>query len=243
MVLGNMATIETDYLVIGSGVAGLYFALRAAEHGKVTIVTKLAADDANTSWAQGGISAVLGEDDSFALHVEDTLVVGDGLCKRDVVALCVEEAPRHIRALADEFGAEFGRLPDGTFELGREGGHHARRIVHAKDATGREVERSLLAAVAARSDRIRVLDHHMAVDLLSMAKYGGPDACFGAYIFDKKSGAVETVVARATVLASGGAGKVYLYTTNPDVATGDGVAMAYRAGARIADMEFFQFHP
>jgi L-aspartate oxidase len=148
-----------------------------------------------------------------------------------------------VRALADELGAEFGRLPDGTFELGREGGHSVRRVVHAKDATGREVERALLAAVHARRERIQLLDDHMAVDLLSMAKYGGPDACFGAYVLDRATGEVETITARATVLASGGAGKVYLYTTNPDVATGDGIAMAYRAGARVADLEFMQFHP
>ena len=238
-----MATIETDYLVVGSGIAGLYFALRAAEHGRVTIVTKRAPDEANTAFAQGGISGVFGEDDSFEQHIQDTLIVGDGLCKPEIVEMCVKEAPRHIRALADEFGTEFGRLPDGTFELGREGGHHARRVVHAKDATGREVERSLLAAIRARADRVTVLDEHMAVDLLAMAKYGGPDACFGAYVLDKRKGEVDTIVARATVLASGGAGKVYLYTTNPDVATGDGIAIAYRAGARIADLEFMQFHP
>jgi L-aspartate oxidase len=233
---------ETDYLVIGSGIAGLYFALRASEHGRVTVVTKRAPDDTNTAWAQGGISAVLGDDDSFAQHIADTLVVGDGLCHRDIVELCVREAPRHVQALADEFGAEFGRNPGGDFELGREGGHSARRVVHAKDATGREVERALLAAVAARPDRIELLDQHMAVDLLSAAKYGS-DGCFGAFVLDRRTGVVESVVARATVLASGGAGKVYLYTTNPDVATGDGVAMAYRAGAKVADMEFVQFHP
>jgi L-aspartate oxidase len=233
---------ETDYLVIGSGIAGLYFALRASEHGRVVVVTKRAPDEANTAYAQGGISAVFAEDDSFAGHVADTLVVGDGLCREDIVELAVREAPRHIQALAD-LGAQFGRAPDGSFELGREGGHSARRIVHAKDATGREVERALLAAVAARKDRIEVLSDHMAIDLLSMAKYGGPDACFGAYVFDKHTGRVQTIVSRATVLASGGAGKVYLYTTNPDVATGDGVAMAYRAGAKIADLEFIQFHP
>src|SRR5215470_9893321 len=243
MVSAKMATLETDYLVIGSGIAGLYFALRAVEHGRVTLVTKRAPEDANTAWAQGGISAVFGEDDSFEQHIEDTLVVGDGLCKRDIVEMCVKEAPRHIRALADEFGTEFGRLPDGTFKLGREGGQHARRVLHATDATGREVERALLAAVHARADRASILDHQMAVDLLSMAKYGGPGACFGAYVLDQSTGEVQTIVARATVLASGGAGKVYLYTTNPDVATGDGVAMAYRAGARVADLEFMQFHP
>ena len=235
--------IETDYLIIGSGISGLYFALNASEHGKVVIVTKRAPDDANTAWAQGGISGVFAEDDSFEKHVEDTLIVGEGLCRRDIVELCVREAPAHIQRLADEFGADFGRLPDGSFELGREGGHSARRVVHAKDATGAEIERALLAAVRARGDRIQMLDHHLAVDLLSMAKYGGPEAVFGAYVMDTGSEEVETIVARATVLASGGCGKVYLYTTNPDVATGDGVAMAYRAGAKIADMEFIQFHP
>jgi L-aspartate oxidase len=235
--------IETDYLVIGSGVAGLYFALEACEHGKVTIVTKRAPADSNTAWAQGGISAVMSEEDSFAKHIQDTLVVGDGLCHQDAVELCVTEGPRHILRLAEKYGAHFGRDAAGQFELGREGGHSERRVVHAKDATGREVERALLDAVAARADRITVLRDHMAVDLLTMAKYGGPDACFGAYVFDTTAGEVHTVVARATVLASGGCGKVYLYTTNPDVATGDGIAMAYRAGARIANMEFIQFHP
>ncbi len=235
--------IETDYLVIGSGISGLYFALNASAHGTVTIVTKRAPDEANTAWAQGGISGVFADDDSFAMHAQDTLTVGDGLCHPDIVDMCVREAPGHIRRLADEYGADFGRAPDGSFELGREGGHSARRVVHAKDATGREIERALLAAVRARGDRIRVLDHHLAVDLLSMGKYGGPDACFGAYVLDTRTGEVDTIVARATVLASGGCGKVYLYTTNPDVATGDGVAMAYRVGARVANMEFIQFHP
>jgi len=235
-------TSETDYLVIGSGLAGLYFALHAAEHGSVTIITKKAPRDANTNYAQGGIAAVLGGDDSFAAHVEDTLRVGEGLCKREVVELCVREAPGHIRRLA-ELGAEFGRTADGQFELGREGGHSARRIVHAKDLTGAEVERALLAAVMAKGDRIRLLPNHMAVDLLSTAKYGGPSACFGAFVLDRDTNQVETITARATVLASGGSGKVYLYTTNPDVATGDGLAMAYRAGATLANLEFVQFHP
>jgi L-aspartate oxidase len=240
-----MAVIETDYLVIGSGVAGLYFALRAAEHGRVVIVTKRRPEDANTNFAQGGISAVLATDgsDSFERHVEDTLVVGDGLCHQEIVELAVREGPAHIHALAEKYGTQFGRDGAGQFELGREGGHTARRIVHAKDATGREVERSLLAAVAARQDRITMLSDHLAVDLLAAVKYGGPEACFGAYVWERATGEVKTIVARATVLASGGAGKVYLYTTNPDVATGDGVAMAYRAGARVANLEFMQFHP
>ncbi len=238
-----MSVIECDYLVIGTGIAGLYFALRASEHGKVLIVTKRRPEDANTAYAQGGVSAVFAEDDSFEKHISDTLVVGEGLCHPDAVEICVREAPGHIRALAEEFGAEFGRLPDGSFELGREGGHTARRVVHAKDTTGREIERALLAAVRARPERITMLADHLCIDLLSMAKYGGPDACFGAYVFDQKHAEVKTIVARATILASGGAGKVYIYTTNPDVATGDGIAMAYRAGARIANMEFIQFHP
>jgi L-aspartate oxidase len=237
------AVLETDYLVIGTGIAGLYFALNASEHGKVLLVTKCAPDDSSTNWAQGGVAAVLSPEDSFDKHVADTLAVGDGLCQLDVVDACVREGPEHVRALADVLGAQFGRDARGNFELGREGGHTARRIVHAKDATGREVERALLDAVRKRSDRITILESHMGVDLLTMSKYGGPDACFGAYVLDKTSGDVKTIVARATVLASGGAGKVYLYTTNPDVATGDGIAMAYRAGAEIADMEFIQFHP
>src|SRR3990172_6340840 len=239
----SMSHLETDYLVIGSGIAGLTFALDAAEHGRVLIVTKAAPGAAGAGGAQGGISAVLGEDDSFASHVADTLKVGDGLCHPDIVDICVREGPAHVRRLVDRFGADFGRTADGHFDLGREGGHSARRVVRAKDATGREVERALLAAARARADRITILPDHMAVDLLGMAKYGGPDASFGAYVLDQNSGEVKTLVARATVLASGGAGKVYLYTTNPDIATGDGMAMAYRAGARGGNMEFIQFHP
>lgn len=238
-----MSHLETDYLVIGSGIAGLYFALEASEHGHVLIVTKRSPEEGSTHYAQGGISAVFADDDSFEQHVEDTLTVGDGLCHREIVEMCVREAPIHVLRLAEKYGAEFGRLPDGTFDLGREGGHSARRIVHAKDATGREVERALLAAARVRGDRIQILSNHLAVDLLTMSKYGGPEACFGAYVLDQKTGDVKTVVARATVLASGGAGKVYLYTTNPDVATGDGIAMAYRAGARVGNLEFVQFHP
>ena len=247
------AILETDYLVLGSGIAGLSFALRAAEHGRVLIVTKRAPDDANTTWAQGGISAVLGPDDSIEQHVQDTLTVGAGLCHEDIVRITCEEGPRLVRELADRFGARFDRLPDGNFELAREGGHTARRVAHAKDTTGREIERALLAAATAHPN-ITILRDHMAVDLLTTTRYGGlpragnggpRDGCFGAYVLDEKRqpGEVLTVLARATVLASGGAGKVYLYTTNPDVATGDGVAMAYRAGARVGNLEFFQFHP
>lgn len=234
----------TDYLVLGSGIAGLTFALEAARHGEVTIVTKRGRSDAATTWAQGGISAVLDPADSFEAHIEDTLVTGAGLSKPEIVEMCVRDAPARIRDLA-ALGVRFskGSNTDGVeYDLGREGGHSARRVVHAGDITGREVERALLEAAEANAN-IRFFEEHMAIDLITLSKYGGPDACVGAYVLDKKAGAVHTFLARATVLATGGAGKVYLYTSNPDVATGDGVAMAYRAGAEIANMEFIQFHP
>jgi L-aspartate oxidase len=234
--------IETDYLVLGSGIAGLSFALHAAEHGKVVIATKRSAEESNTNYAQGGIAAVLDPTDTFDAHIKDTLTVGEGICHRDVVELCVKEGPQAVSELVDLYGARFDRAPDGRIDLAREGGHSARRVAHAKDTTGREIERALLEA-AGRHANITLLSDHMAVDLLQLAKYGGPDACFGAYILDRSTGNVETCVARATVLATGGAGKVYLYTTNPDVASADGVAMAYRAGASIGNMEFIQFHP
>jgi L-aspartate oxidase len=235
--------LQTDYLVVGSGLAGLYFALRASEHGRVVVATKRAPADANTAFAQGGVAGVLDPEDRLDAHLEDTLRTGDGLCHRDIVELCVREAPAHIRRLADELGVPFDRDAEGHFELGREGGHTARRIVHAKDSTGWAIQEALLARVAERADRITLLPNHMAVDLLTAAKYGGPNAVFGAYLLDQTTGEVKTAVARSVVLATGGAGKVYLYTTNPDVATGDGVAMAYRVGAKVANMEFFQFHP
>ncbi len=237
--------ITTDYLVLGSGIAGLTFAIRAAEHGEVLLVTKRARADSATNWAQGGISAVLDPADSFAAHVEDTEVAGAGLCKREIVELCVADAPACIEELV-RYGTRFNRVadPDGStsFELGREGGHTARRVVHAGDVTGREVERALLETAEAHP-RIRMLEQHMGVDLITLARSGGPEVCVGAYVLDKAAGEVHTVLAKATVLATGGAGKVYLYTSNPDVATGDGVAMAYRAGAEVANMEFYQFHP
>lgn len=232
---------STDCLVIGSGIAGLSFALKAAEHAQVRIITKRSPADAATAWAQGGIAAVLAPDDSPSSHVEDTLVAGAGLCHDLVVELCVSEGPEAVRWLMAQ-GVEFSRGADGELDLGREGGHSARRVAHAGDITGREIERALLARVAAHSD-IEMLEWHMGVDLITLSKFGGPDQCVGAYVLDERTGVVETCLARVTVIATGGAGKVYLYTSNPDVATGDGVAMAYRAGAEIANMEFYQFHP
>jgi L-aspartate oxidase len=233
--------IQTDYLVIGSGIAGLTFALRAAQHGEVTLVTKRRPDDAATTWAQGGVAAVFAADDSFAKHDEDTFQAGAGLCHEDAVDVCVRGGPEAVNWLMD-IGAEFSRSPGGELDLGREGGHRERRVVHAGDITGREIERALLTAVA-QSENIRVLEWHMGVELIMLSRLGGPERCVGAYVLDEKTGEVITIRARATVLATGGAGKVYLYTTNPDVATGDGVAMAYRAGAEVANLEFYQFHP
>ncbi|HNO67965.1 MAG TPA: FAD-dependent oxidoreductase, partial [Pseudomonadota bacterium] len=163
--------VQTDYLVIGSGIAGLTFALHAAEHGEVLVVTKRQPDDGSTAWAQGGIAAVLDPNDSLAAHIEDTLTVGDGLCHKDIVELVVSEGPRAIRELCDSWGVQFDRAPTGELELAREGGHSARRVAHAKDTTGKEIERALLLA-AQRHPRIRILANHMAVDLLTLAKYG-----------------------------------------------------------------------
>jgi L-aspartate oxidase len=234
--------IETDYLVLGSGIAGLNFALLAAEHGKVTVVTKKGVTDTNTDWAQGGVAAVLGADDSFEQHISDTLTVGDGLCDRRAVELTVEGGPAVIeRMLA--LGVRLDKAAGGdALQLGREGGHTRRRIVHFADATGHEIQRALTAAVG-RHPNITIIPDHIAVDLLSMAKYGGDPACFGAYVLDQRTGEVRAIAARATVLATGGCGKVFVYTSNPDVATGDGIAMAYRIGASLSDLEFVQFHP
>ena len=232
---------ETDYLVIGSGIAGLNFALLAAEHGRVVVVTKKRLDDTNTNWAQGGVAAALAHDDSFERHIEDTLVAGDGLCDRNVVEACVLQGPKQVQRLLD-IGVRLDREPSGELDLGREGAHSRNRVVHWQDVTGREIQRGLIAAVEAHAN-ITLLADHLAVDLLSLAKYGGDPACFGAYVLDTRSGEVQTICARATVLASGGTGKVHVYTSNPDVATGDGIAMAYRLGAAVCDLEFVQFHP
>ena len=238
---------QVDFLVIGSGVAGLSFALRAARHGTVCVVTKKESAESNTNYAQGGIAAVMDPADDTEAHVRDTLVAGAGLCHPDVVRMVVEEGPDRVRDLID-LGARFDRDPGGSLHLGREGGHSADRIVHATDMTGREVERALLAAVRA-SESITVLQHHFAVNLLTEHQLGADTSggeglsCFGAYVLDTETGAVETVLAKATLLAAGGAGQVYQHTTNPRVATGDGIAMAYRARAVVANMEFVQFHP
>jgi L-aspartate oxidase len=240
-----MNALSSDYLVIGGGIGGLLFALKAAESGSVTVLTKAASDEANTAYAQGGIASVWSIDDSFESHVDDTLRAGAGLCKRDAVEAIVRDGPAVVRELI-EFGTRFTRVEEGgedEYDLGREGGHSHRRVLHAQDLTGREIMRALGEAVRSRSN-IRLLENHVAIDLL-VEKDGGrrSGACWGAYALDKTTMAVRRLVARATLLATGGAGKVYLYTTNPDIASGDGVAMAYRAGAPVGNMEFYQFHP
>jgi L-aspartate oxidase len=230
-----------DYVVLGSGVAGLTFALKAAAHGSVAVFSKRTLSESNTQYAQGGIAGVLSDEDSFEAHVKDTLVAGAGLCRESAVQVCVEEGPTRIKELID-LGAEFTRDESG-YHLTREGGHSKRRIIHAQDLTGREVERTLVAAI--RQAGITTFESHSAVDLITTEKLGlpGPNRCCGVYVLDSSTGEVIAVRGKVVLLATGGAGKAYLYTTNPDVATGDGIAMAHRAGAAVANMEFMQFHP
>ncbi len=248
--------IKTDFLVIGSGIAGLMFALKVADSGTVAMVTKKNAMDSNTNKAQGGIASVFGKKDSFKFHIQDTMVSGDGLCDPDVVAMVVENGPRMINQLTD-LGVQFNLNEkqqslalESKFDLGREGGHSKNRIVHAQDMTGQEIERVLLTEVKANK-RISLFENHMAIDLIissTRMKRGlittrHEDLCCGAYVLDQHSGIVKTFKANISLLSTGGAGKVYLYTSNPDIATGDGIAMGYRAGAAVANLEFVQFHP
>jgi L-aspartate oxidase len=237
---------DFDFLVIGSGIAGLVYALRVAEHGRVGIVTKRLTADSATNSAQGGIAAVVDPDDSFEEHMSDTLNAGAGLCNPEVVRVVVERGPAAIERLL-KLGVDFdvNRLahPSG-YDLGREGGHSKRRVLHHRDTTGREIERALIARATA-SPNIELFENHCAVDLLTSHKAGRkePNRALGCYVLDSVTREVMRFVAPITLLATGGTGKVYLYTSNPDIASGDGIAMAYRAGATLANMEFMQFHP
>jgi len=242
--------IKTDFLVIGSGIGGLSFALKVCEWGDVVIVTKKEDSESNTNYAQGGIASVLAKDDSFLLHIEDTLRGGDGLCNPEVVRKVVEAGPGCIDELI-QIGVRFTRKKgkEGEFDLGLEGGHSKNRVVHAADLTGREVENSLLSAVKAKKN-VKILEDHIAIDLITQHHLKGyqrkPEEkikCWGAYVLDKEKNQVLTCLSKVTLLATGGAGKVYIHTTNPSIATGDGLAMAYRAGAEVANLEFIQFHP
>jgi L-aspartate oxidase len=230
--------IETDILVLGSGIAGLSFALKASQYASVSVVTKKERAESNTNYAQGGIACVLSETDSFDSHVQDTLRAGDGLCDEVAVREIVREGPDRVKELL-ELGVKFSRMENGSFHLGREGGHSQRRVIHAEDLTGRAVEEALLRAIA-NNTKITVYEDRIAVNLVVGWK---ENKCYGAYILDKETGKIVPYSAKLTVLATGGVGCVYLYTTNPDIATGDGVAMAHRAAAKIANMEFIQFHP
>jgi L-aspartate oxidase len=230
---------QVDVLVIGSGIAGLTFALKVADYASVTLVTKKRRADSNTNYAQGGIAAVMSPSDSLELHVEDTLRAGAGLCHEDAVRELVREGPARVRDLMD-WGAAF-TTTGGGLSLGREGGHSRRRIVHSQDLTGREIERALLQAVADHGN-IETCEDHLALDLL-VGHRAGERTCGGAVVFDHRDGAVAAIGARRTFLATGGLGRIFRHTTNPAIATGDGVAMAYRAGAAVANLEFVQFHP
>ncbi|MET0047439.1 MAG: L-aspartate oxidase [Sedimenticola sp.] len=235
---------QFDVLIIGSGAAGLGLALRLPEKLRIAVISKRELREGNTYYAQGGISAVLDEEDSVDSHVADTLNAGAGLCDESTVRLVVEKGPENIHWLLDQGVAFTEDEPQrGGYHLTREGGHSHRRVIHAADATGKEMENTLESRVR-NSPNITLFEHHNAVDLITSDKRGINDnRCLGSYILDTKSGHVETFLAKFTVLATGGASKVYLYTSNPDVATGDGIAMAWRAGCRVANMEFIQFHP
>lgn len=239
---------ETDFLVIGSGVAGLSFALKAAEKGRVTIVTKGEIRECNTNYAQGGICCVTYPPDTFEKHIEDTMVCGAGKCDEQAVRMVVEGAPEGIRDLM-EWGTHFDRMPDGRYSLHREGGHTEHRILHHRDLTGAEIERALITAVK-RHRNIDILEHHFAVDVLTQHHLGQEVnrhmdniECYGAYVMDVKRETIMTILAKVTVVCTGGVGNLYHTTTNPSVATGDGIAMVHRAKGIIENMAYIQFHP
>jgi L-aspartate oxidase len=248
----NKKIVTSDFLVIGSGVSGLMFALKIAqkfEHAKVTIITKEELSESNTKYAQGGIATVFNETlDSFEQHIEDTLIAGGGLCDPKVVRMVVEEAPKRLQELID-CGTKFDKNASGEYDLGREGGHSQNRILHHTDSTGAEIERALIAKVKVQPN-IEILEYHYAIDLITEHQVNKKKterntkiSCFGAYVLDIEKSIVKTFISKFTMLASGGSGQVYGTTTNPTVATGDGLGIAYRAKAEIAEVEFIQFHP
>ncbi|MBI3519648.1 MAG: L-aspartate oxidase [Bacteroidetes bacterium] len=239
---------KVDFLIIGSGIAGLSYALKVAEHGSVYIVTKSNEDESNTKYAQGGIAAVWHDKDTIEKHIQDTLIAGAGLCDEETVRVVVTEGTERVRELI-ELGANFDKNKEGTYDLAKEGGHSEHRILHYKDITGYEIERALIAQIR-KHKNITVLDHHYAIDIITQHHLGevvtshSKDIhCFGAYILNTKTQKIETVLSKITLMATGGAGHVYATTTNPTIATGDGIAMVYRAKGLVKDMEFVQFHP
>lgn len=239
---------KVDFLVIGTGLAGLSFALKVADHGKVCLVSKTKLQETNTRYAQGGIAAVLNEPDSVKKHVEDTLIAGDGLCNIEVVNMVAEEASGQIKELI-KWGAEFDKMENGEFDLAREGGHSEKRILHHKDNTGEEIQRALSEAIF-KHENIEVLEEYFAIDLITQHHLGklvkrhhSDTECYGAYLLNLKNNDVTKVLSKVTLVATGGAGNLYHTTTNPIIATGDGIAMVYRAKGIIENMEFVQFHP
>ncbi len=240
--------IHCDFLIIGSGISGLYTALNISELGNVVIITKSSITESNTIYAQGGVASVFSDTDSFENHIHDTLIAGAGLCDEEAVKILVLEGPKHIKKLI-EFGVSFEKDSYGNLDLHIEGGHSHHRIVHSRDITGKEIELALEKQVK-ENKRIQVLENHVAVELITqfhLDEKGDPilkkPVCYGAYVYSRETWEIFKVIAKATILASGGAGQVYLYNTNPEVSTGDGVALAYKAGAIITNMEFYQFHP
>ncbi len=239
---------KTDYLVIGSGIAGLSFALKAAQTAKVFLITKSNEDESNTKYAQGGIAAVWHDKDSIEKHVQDTLVAGAGLCDEKIVRMVVSEGTERVKELI-EMGAKFDKTQKGEYDLAKEGGHSEHRILHYKDITGFEIERALIEQVY-KNPNITILGHHFAIDIITQHHLGEEITsktpgikCFGAYVLNTRSFKIETVLSKITVMATGGAGHVYATTTNPTIATGDGIAMVYRAKGHVKGMEFVQFHP
>ena len=240
---------NVDFLVIGSGIAGLSFALKAAQYGKVLIVTKANEDESNTKYAQGGVAVVVDkQEDSFDKHIEDTLIAGDGLCDKHIVEIVVKEGPARIDEII-KYGTHFDKTKKGIFDLAKEGGHSESRVLHYKDITGFEIERALLAQIHSNPN-IEILTHYFAVELITQHHIGefvdkksGDIECYGIYALNTASNKVEKFLSKVTLMASGGAGHIYATTTNPVIATGDGIAMAYRAKAKVRNMEFIQFHP
>ncbi|MGE0089280.1 MAG: L-aspartate oxidase [Bacteroidales bacterium] len=239
---------ETDFLVIGSGIAGLSFALKVADFGKVIIISKTSLDESNTKYAQGGIAAVTSKLDSFDKHIQDTLIAGDGLCNQEVVEMVVKEAPAQIKQLID-WGVQFDKNELGKYDMGREGGHSEYRILHHKDNTGQEIENALVKRVREHKN-IEIYEYHFAVEVITqhhlgkLVKRGFPDIeCYGAYVLDLNTDQVHTFLSKVTLMATGGTGNIYDTTTNPPIATGDGIAMVYRAKGTIENLEFIQFHP
>ncbi|WP_026904230.1 L-aspartate oxidase [Pedobacter glucosidilyticus] len=240
---------NVDFLVIGSGIAGLSFALKAAKHGKVLIVTKSNEDESNTKYAQGGVAVVVDKkEDSFEKHINDTLIAGDGLCDKNIVEIVVTEGPDRISEII-EYGAKFDKNKTGFYDLAKEGGHSEHRVLHYKDITGFEIERSLLEEIH-QNPNIEILTHYFAVDLITqhhtgefVNRHSDNIECYGIYALNTADNTIEKITSKITVLAAGGAGHIYSSTTNPTIATGDGIAMAYRAKAKVRNMEFIQFHP